>query len=103
LSALGHSRRFDNVRDESGLPPTPDVLRYRNNPMLIDAGDFEIFSREIESDFSRARNLKGGVGWPTGGPRRIVTRLLQSTTTTGVNPAASVAGYFNHHPQDYFK
>ena len=27
MTASGHSRRFDHVRDESGLPPIPDILR----------------------------------------------------------------------------
>ena len=31
-SPLGHERRFSDVRDESASPPSPDVLRRRNEP-----------------------------------------------------------------------
>jgi hypothetical protein len=34
MSPLGHSRRFRDVPDESGLLPTPDALRHRSEPML---------------------------------------------------------------------
>jgi hypothetical protein len=34
ISAPGHFRRFEAVGDESGLPPTPDVLRRRSEPTL---------------------------------------------------------------------
>jgi hypothetical protein len=33
-SASGHERRFRDVRDESGLPPTPERLRQRSEPTL---------------------------------------------------------------------
>src|SRR5262249_35180719 len=33
-AAQSHSRRFRDVRDESGLPPTPDVLRQRSELTL---------------------------------------------------------------------
>jgi hypothetical protein len=33
-TALGHERRFRDVRDESGLPPTPERLRRRSEPTL---------------------------------------------------------------------
>jgi hypothetical protein len=32
--APGHERRFRDVRDESGLPPTPERLRQRGEPTL---------------------------------------------------------------------
>ena len=31
---MGHSRRFRDVCDESGLAPTPDTLRHRGEPPL---------------------------------------------------------------------
>jgi hypothetical protein len=31
---MGHERRFRYVRDESGLPPTPERLRQRTEPTL---------------------------------------------------------------------
>jgi hypothetical protein len=31
---LGHSRRYRDVRDESGLPPNPDVVRHLGEPPL---------------------------------------------------------------------
>jgi len=31
---LGHERRFRSVHDASGLPPTPERLRQRNEPTL---------------------------------------------------------------------
>jgi hypothetical protein len=31
---VGHERRFGDVRDKSGLPPTPDVLRHRSELTL---------------------------------------------------------------------
>jgi hypothetical protein len=40
MSHMGHSRRFDHVRDESGLPPIPDLLRIATS--LIDRTHFEI-------------------------------------------------------------
>ena len=33
-SAAGHERRFRDVGDESGLPPTPERLRHRSEPTL---------------------------------------------------------------------
>jgi hypothetical protein len=33
-SGVGHERRFRDVRDESGLPPTPERLRQRSEPTL---------------------------------------------------------------------
>jgi len=32
MSLVGHSRRFRDFPDESGLPPTADVLRHRSEP-----------------------------------------------------------------------
>jgi hypothetical protein len=34
LSLVGQSRRLRDLRDESGLPPTPDGLRHRSEPTL---------------------------------------------------------------------
>ena len=34
MSASGHGRRFRDVRDKSGLPPTPVRLRQRGEPTL---------------------------------------------------------------------
>jgi hypothetical protein len=34
LSAMGHERRFRDVRDESGLPPGPEILQQRSEPTL---------------------------------------------------------------------
>src|SRR5215467_4120520 len=31
---MGHERRFRDVRDQSGLPPTPERLRQRSEPTL---------------------------------------------------------------------
>ena|SRR5438128_4018858 len=66
MSVPGQSRGFRDVRGESALAPTPDVLRCRNKPTLIDGTHFGIFSREIESDFSKPRSPKRGgrVGVP---------------------------------------
>src|SRR5258707_8110332 len=33
-SESGHERRFRDVGDESGLPPTPERLRHRSEPTL---------------------------------------------------------------------
>jgi hypothetical protein len=38
-----HSRRFDHVRDESGLPSIPDLLRHHSKPAFIDGDPFLIF------------------------------------------------------------
>jgi hypothetical protein len=37
MSPLGHSRRFDHVREESDLPLTPDLLRHRNKLTFTNA------------------------------------------------------------------
>jgi hypothetical protein len=38
MTAIGQGRRFRDVRDESGLPPAPDLLRHRGEPTLrVDA------------------------------------------------------------------
>jgi hypothetical protein len=34
LSALGQERPFCHLSNESGLPPTPDILRHRSEPPL---------------------------------------------------------------------
>jgi hypothetical protein len=34
MAALGHERRFRDVCDESGLPPTPERLRQRSELTL---------------------------------------------------------------------
>jgi hypothetical protein len=34
MPAMGHERRFREVRDESALPPAPERLRRRNKPTL---------------------------------------------------------------------
>jgi hypothetical protein len=75
MTAMAHRRRIRDARGESALAPTPDILRHRNKPTLIDADHFEIFSREIENDFSRARNSKKGVGGVPGGLDNIHARV----------------------------
>jgi hypothetical protein len=40
-SAKGHERRFRDVRDESGLPPTPERLRRCSEPTLRAKGGCE--------------------------------------------------------------
>jgi len=34
MAGSGHERRFRSVHDASGLPPTPERLRQRNEPTL---------------------------------------------------------------------
>ncbi len=34
MSTTGHKGRFRDVRDKSGLPPTPKRFRRRNEPTL---------------------------------------------------------------------
>jgi hypothetical protein len=34
MSESGHEHHFRDVRDESGLPPTPERLRQRSEPKL---------------------------------------------------------------------
>jgi hypothetical protein len=34
MTGLGHERRFPDLRDESGPPPTPETLRQRGEPTL---------------------------------------------------------------------
>ena len=39
MRALGHERRFRDVRDESGLPQTPERLRQRSESTLRASAD----------------------------------------------------------------
>src|SRR6266436_6573895 len=34
MSLVGQERHFRDVREESGLPPTPDILQHRSKPPL---------------------------------------------------------------------
>jgi hypothetical protein len=34
MTAWGHERHFRDVREESGPPLTPDILRHRSEPPL---------------------------------------------------------------------
>ncbi len=88
MSPVGHSRRFDHVRDESGLPPIPDLLRHRNKgDAYLMRPILKNFSREIEARiFTGSKSKRGGGGRDGGLDTLSRARVLPSGA--GCVPAA---------------
>ena len=60
MSLMGHLRRFEAVCDESGLPPTPDVLLQHSEPALrANNGFLPFWAVGISSKIANA-SLAGG-------------------------------------------
>src|SRR5258706_16436713 len=67
-SGSGQSRRFHDIRDESALPPTPDILRHLSGPLgglfvqLIAVLDRQDVAHAIEMDGPITLRLRQAVG-----------------------------------------
>jgi hypothetical protein len=83
--AMGHSRRFDHVRDESGLPPIPDLLRDRNKLRSLMRSILEIFSLTRGGLL-----LKTEIG--VGGCRHLPEGLIISSGDYGGAPGLVLSG-----------